>query len=325
MLYRYRDTAGSAGKHSGSPAARCDALGDHLQRRGDRGEYEDYLGTGVFRVRFPIVGRPLVSVLVPTGGRRRRIRGATKTLVLNCLESVLARTTYENFEVVCAVDDDTPADVQSALADMAPRVRCITTRGPFDFSAKMNRAAGAARGDYLLWLNDDTEVLDGDWMTALLEYAQQDGIGAVGPKLLLPNGTIQQAGIAFFEALPYHAYWRFPKAHWGAALGALVVARQYLAVGGACLMTPRSSFEQVGGLSEDYPCNLGDIDYCLKLRELGQRCVVTPWAELIHYEAASRPRIAEPESAVRFVRQWGSSVARDPYHDVTWEGAQRPG
>ncbi len=215
--------------------------------------------------------------------------------------------------------------------------------GPFNFSAKVNLGVAESDGEQILLLNDDVEVLpegwrppydemQGDlptwpgmqrdgrriWIEAMLVYALQQGVGAVGVKLYLPDGRLQHGGVICRNGNAGHPYYLWQGGTPGYA-GNLLVACNYLAVTAACLMTPRSAFEAVGGFDEDRPVNYNDVDYCLKLHAAGLRSVFLPHVELLHYESTSRgdepPAMAEIE-ALR--ERWGELLYNDPYYGTTF-------
>src|SRR5262249_30246175 len=157
---------------------------------------------------------------------------------------------------------------------------------PFNWSAVNNLGAQHATGDYLLFLNDDMEVLGPGWIEALLEFAQQKEIGAVGAKLLFPDGGLQHVGVTVLDGKPGHPFYGYPKQHTGYYCRN-VLPHNCAAVTGACLMTRREVFHELGGFDESFPLNYNDVDYCLRLRQAGYRIVYTPHATLSHYEGAT--------------------------------------
>jgi len=237
-------------------------------------------------------------------------------LLVNCLRSVLDKTEYDNFEIVCCLDEnrnlaETCRELE-ALNDQ--RVRVVRYRGTFNFARKINLGAANARGEHLVFLNDDVEVKTGDWLTAMLEFSQNAEIGAVGAKLYFPDGTIQHAGVVVPRKAPYHVLYRYPGKHLG-YFGNAVSVCNYTAVTAACMMTRRSVFEEVGGFNEALPINFNDVDYCLKVRARGLRIVFTPYAELIHYESASRVKEVRAEDIAQLRAIWGDWLDHDPYYN----------
>jgi GT2 family glycosyltransferase len=199
--------------------------------------------------------------------------------------------------------------------------------GPFNYSAKINTGAFHARGEYLLTLNDDIEVLargwkdrslddvgPSDWLECLLGYATHPEIGAVGAKMYLGDRRLQHVGIVSTSgSVPAHPYRGFHGGFHG-YIGNALMPCNYIAVTGACLMTRRDVFDEVGGMSAAFPINYQDVDYGLKLRAQGYRTVYNPEVELFHFESSSRaPDVADAERALLRAR-WGKILAHDPYY-----------
>jgi GT2 family glycosyltransferase len=260
-------------------------------------------GTSPEPMRFAISGRPTVSIILASACRPIRRRGADTYWLLPCLESIRRRTTYENYEILLLRPPKVSTDLASELSRRA--VRGLSYGDTFNWSAAMNRGAAAAGGDFLLFLNDDTEVLSPQWIEAMLSLAQQPGVGAVGAKLLYPDGTIQHAGVVMDDGVPGHAFARFPDDD--PAIRSLTgTVRNCSAVTGACLMTPAGIFHQLGGFDEAFPLNYSDIDYCLKVVRGGRRVVYTPAARLIHHEAQTKTG-EPPGELAEFRRRWSDA------------------
>lgn len=325
-LYRYgREPVGPEPGHAIARAVaehliRIDADADVALEPGGRGH----------RVRYRIRGAPTVSIVIPTAGMTRDVSGRRIDLLANCVRSIVDTTDYARYEVVYVDNGDLRAGTAAALAaHRGAPVRGVTYSGPFNVAAKMNLGAEHASGEHLLFLNDDVEVIDAEWVTAMLEYSQQRAIGAVGAKLYFPNGAIQHAGVIVPPVgSPAHVYHAFPPARQG-GIPDLDVARNYSAVTGACMMTRAEVFREVGGFDPGFPVNYNDVDYCLKVRERDYRVIYTPYARLYHFESVSRVGSADgairPEELQRFAQRWAHVAARDPYHDMrrtsVWLGA----
>jgi O-antigen biosynthesis protein len=323
VLYHWRKIAGSAAasadaKPWGLQAARK-ALVDHVSRLPLRATVEDQPGDGFWRVRYEIVGRPLVSVIIPTDGRVARTAAGPRDLPLACIRSIVERTDYDRYEIVL-VDNGTVSDELARYAASQPRIRRVTytSTGPFNFAHKVNFATRHARGEHLLLLNDDTEVISPEWMRAMLEYSQQAGIGAVGAKLLFPDGRLQHVGVVLgIGGGACHVFSGQPGASPG-YYGSAWVIRNYSAVTGACCMTRREVFEAVGGFDERFATDFNDVDYCLRVRQRGLRIVTTPFAQLYHFEGAtfgSREHVVNPAEVSALSERWGAVIARDPYYN----------
>jgi hypothetical protein len=212
------------------------------------------------------------------------------------------------------VDDasDDPATCRY-LAGVRHRVLRFTDRDGFNFSCLMNRAVAAVDSEYVLLLNDDTEVISRDWLETLLGYAQLPGIGAVGARLLYPDGRVQHAGVLLTSiGIALEALQGLPE--WSPGyLGYAMAAREYPAVTGACMLTPRQLFLAQGGFDEVHlRVAYQDVDYCLRLGAAGWRCVFAGSTELLHYEHASREGKVDPEEAAIMRRRWGALLDRGP-------------
>lgn len=312
-LYHWRmlptSTATSAAAKPRAHEAARRALEAHLAETGQAGRVETGALQGLFRVRFAIVGRPLVSIIIPTASSRGDIRGRSAYLLASCLASLRRTSTYSNVEIIVIDNSDMPDDLKQEISGYD--VRLVSFEGPLNLSAKLNQGAAAARGDHLLFLNDDTEIINPDWIEALLEYSQQPAIGAVGAKLYFVDDLLQHVGVMMEEGKPVHVNHRFAREHIG-YFGSNVVVRNYTAVTGACFMTRTDVFREAGGFDESFVLTHGDIDYCLKVAGAGRRVVFTPHAQLYHFESVSRSA-APKEDANEFERRWSRAWATDPY------------
>jgi GT2 family glycosyltransferase len=319
VLYHWRSSPSSmaSGPHAKPYAykAAARALNEHLKRLERPGRCEPGPGEGFFRMHYEITERPLVSIAIPTGGRAREHGGTTFDPLLQCVKSIVARTAYDHFEILCVDDGELPPETARGLEALADeRLRRLSFERPFNFAEKMNFAATHARGEHLLFLNDDTEVVSSEWLTALLEFSQQDDVGAVGAKLYFPGGGIQHGGVVVPRGLPGHVFYGFPSDHAGYYSNLLVICN-YSAVTAACMMTRKDIFQDLGGFNPEFPLNYNDVDYCLRLRERGYRIVFTPYAELRHFESLSRNGQGTDEELERLARVWGERIERDPFYN----------
>jgi GT2 family glycosyltransferase len=317
VLYHRRVTPGwtaaSARQSSNSVSAGVRALAGRLARTGRIGEVQSSEYAGCFRVRWALPREPLVSIIIPTAGGDRMVRGRPVNLVTRCVGQIRAISTYKNYEIVIVDNGDLRFQVKEELRRFGCRFTTFT-ESEFNISKKLNLGAKVAKGEYLLLLNDDTEIITPDWIEAMLEQVLKPGVGVVGAKLLYENGTIQHVGVTHHEGLPDHVRKFFPANDPGYNFSTISV-RNYLAVTGACMLTSASNYRDVDGYDEEYKVNYSDIDYCLKLRERGLRTVYTPHAELYHYESASRKFVASQEEIDRFLARWKALTASDPYYN----------
>jgi O-antigen biosynthesis protein len=251
----------------------------------------------------------LVSVVIPSIGTRGVVFGAERTFVVEAARSVL-RTSTVAHEVVVVAGREMPPAVCEELVGLSDAVRIIDYRESFNFSAVVNLGAAHARGSHLLFLNDDVDVVSPDWMTMLID-ACTEGVGAVGAKLLFEDGTLQHAGHTYRQGAGHVAF-GMP----GDAVGrhgVLARRRPVAGVTAACMLTPYSVFDAVGGFTLELPANYNDVDYCLKLRMAGYACVYEPSAVLYHFESKSRVAGIKPEEIEFIERRWRTYLADDPF------------
>jgi O-antigen biosynthesis protein len=325
VLYHWRSIATSAASGEVVKPWAFEAGTRAVQAHCERIDLEatverDLVYQGVYHLNPRLTHVPSVSIVIPTNGQTREIRYEKVCLVENCGRSIVADSTYSNYELFVVFDTATPPQVLDRLRELGgARLRLVDFDRPFSFSEKINAGAVRCDGDHLLLLNDDIEVATPDWIERMTMYSELDGIGAVGAKLLLEDGRLQHGGVNFEGGLPGHPYYGWPGDSAGYANG-LKVARNLLAVTGACLMTPRALFDRVGGLSSTLPVNYNDVDYCLKIREAGARVVYDPDVTMLHFESSSRSSdVAEWEKQVLLAR-WAGMTTPDPYSNPHLHG-----
>lgn len=264
-----------------------------------------------------------VSVLMPTAGTRALDGRSPSLYAARALDSVRRAVAGMDVElVVVAGPEADEAAIAELVDDGGDLVRVLRDPRPFDFSRRTNLAAESSRSQVLVWLNDDVHHLKGDgWLAALVELALEDGIGAVGAKLLYPDSTVQAVGVRFHNGLPGHIGVGAGPEEPG-PLRAFIAPREYAALTGAVLATRADVFDEVGGMSPTLPVNFGDTDYCLKVRARGYRVVLTPAATLRHYESASRHPVVHPRDTETLLDRWPGVV--DPYWPWPAEADMRP-
>jgi hypothetical protein len=244
----------------------------------------------------PIRERPLVSILIPTDGAIIQGLRGPQDLIANCRRSIVEKSTYSNYEILIAHN-----------GRISPGIPSVHYRSPgkFNLAHKWNFLIDQARGDYLILLNDDTEVIEPDWIQALLEFAMRPDVGVVGPKLHFPDGRIQHAGIVFgLATLCGHVFMGHPHDCPGTAH-----AREFSAVTAGCLMMRRGE-----RLDERFPGTF-DVDLCLRMGKRGLKVVYTPWSRLFHLESATF-RLTGPgyfHELMRFRRRWPDCLP-DPFY-----------
>ena len=327
VLYHWRAIPGSTAlvidQKSDYPfIAAKQALTDHLARTQVAAELVPVAGHH-WRIRRALPApAPKVSVIIPTKNAAGLLR--------RCVGSVLAQTTYPDFEILVVNNrSDDPATLAYFEELRALGVRVLDYDAPFNFSALNNFAAGAAHGSLLAFLNNDLEVLSGDWLDEMAAQALRPEIGAVGALLYYPNDTVQHAGVVLGLTGPAGRDGVAGHAFKGAARGAegqrnrLRLAQNYSAVTAACLVIRRATFEAVGGFNAaDLSVAFNDIDFCLRVQQAGHRNLWTPFAEFYHHESASRGAEDTPEKVERFNREaaymrrvWGRRLDRDPAYN----------
>jgi GT2 family glycosyltransferase len=321
VLYHWRklpESTASAGqaKPWALDAGRL-AVEDYVKRNGLDAEVLPGAAPGLFRVKRAIKGSPLVSIVIPTAGRLRQDGHRQVDLVAACVRSVAQTTRYPHWELVLVAD---PAGLQPtttrALEGVRHRIITYTREGTFNFSGKVNAGVAASTGEHVVLFNDDLEVISPDWLSAMLEYSQDPAIGAVGARLLYPDGRLQHVGMILgVGGIAAHAFHQHSGSAPGYASGAVSV-RNYSAITGACLMSRRAVFDEIGGFDEHFPIDFNDVDYCLRLRRAGYRIVYTPYAQLYHHESASfGPRVQDPAGIAEMRRRWGAVLDADPYYN----------
>lgn len=292
VLYTWRQVPGSAALAAGEkPYAHIAgkaAVASALQRRAIRGSVEDGPGAGMYYVRYQIPGLPTVDIVIPTRDRVDLLRA--------CVASIEQLSTYPAYRLVIVDNDSSKPETAEYLKSLSDRHLVITVPGPFNYSKLMNRAIDKTDGEYILMLNNDTTVVTPDWIEAMLREASQEGIGAVGCRLRYPHGGVQHEGIRLgggrlASNLPTDPTWP--------------TVRERSAVTGACLMVRRSILAEIGGFDEELAVAWNDVDLCLRIWKAGYRVICTPYAELIHHEAASRASLSPEADSRHFVGRWG--------------------
>ncbi len=325
LMYYWRSHAGSVA--SGIEAkpyameAAKGAVAEHLRKHG----YEHFRITStrafetIFKISYQIIGNPMISIIIANKDHASDLR--------RCITSVLERSTYDNYEIIVVENNSETEEIKNYYEELKEneRVRVVTYQGKFNYSAVNNMGAREAKGEYLLLLNNDTQVITVNWMEELLMYAQREDVGAAGAKLYYENKTIQHAGVV----LALGAHRTAGHSHYGqhrenlGYMGRLCYAQDVSAVTGACLMVAKDLFWKVGGLEESFAVSLNDVDFCLKLREAGYLNVFTPFAELYHFESVSRGLDDRGEKAQRYEEEserfrvkWKEVLDKgDPYYN----------
>jgi GT2 family glycosyltransferase len=261
-----------------------------------------------------------VSILIPTGGFKKTINGRNEVMVRHCLNTLLKISNYRNLEIIVVdggeLSDSLIEELKTlTTAELGPdRWQLLRDPRPYSYSLRINQAAAIAKGDWLLQLNDDTEIINPNSLESMLAVAQQANGGIVGALLLYPNGLVQHAGVAIDRLAPRHIWAgcnpkRLPA-------GFMQSARQFSAVTAAVSLCSKQLWQELGGLSEELPINYGDVDFCLRGGELGHKILLDPRSKWFHFESASRNTDGIPPELETFRRQWAPRLGNntiDPY------------
>ncbi|MBZ0092100.1 MAG: glycosyltransferase [Sulfuricellaceae bacterium] len=317
VLYHWRAHAASTSKQGAAKPyawlAGERALNSHLARMGTKARAE-LLPEGHYRVHYDLPSSvPHVTLIIPTRNGLALIR--------QCVDSILEKTSYPNYDILIV---DNGSDDPAVLAYFEAlkgdkRIRILRDERPFNFSALNNLAVTQAKGELIGLINNDIEVITPDWLTEMASIAIQPGVGAVGARLWYPNDTLQHGGVVLVGGVAGHSHKGLAKGLPGYAKRA-VVLQSFSAVTAACLLIRKTIYQEAGGLDEtNLKVAFNDVDFCLKVRELGYRNVWTPYAELYHYESATRGYEETPEKRSRFdqetvymKKRWGALLLNDP-------------
>jgi GT2 family glycosyltransferase len=323
VTYHWRAGEGSTALGSGEKRYTSDAgmraVREHLAASVPGAEVKMGLFPNTYRVRWPLPGQlPLVSLLIPTRDRVEILRP--------CVDAILARTRYANFEVLILDNQSTcveTLDYMHEVSSRDARVRVLRWDEPFNYSAINNFGALYAKGEILGLVNNDIEPINGEWLEEMVHQVCRPEIGCVGAKLYYPNDTIQHAGVVLgIGGVAGHSHKYFDRNAPGYFMR-LHLAHNLSAVTGACLLVRKAVFEEVGGLNEaDLAVAFNDVDLCIKVREAGYRNLWTPYAELYHHESVSRgaedtaaKRVRANGEAAYMRRTWGTLLDHDPAYN----------
>lgn len=320
-LYFWRSHAQSVASSVGAKPyviqAAKKAIGDHLKRVGLDGEALDSVVPSMYRLKYEIKGEPLISILIPNKDHVSDLR--------KCIVSIQEKTSYPNYEIIVIENNSEEEKTFQyyQLLEKRRNIRVVCWNGKFNYSAINNFGYTFAKGEYILLLNNDTEVISADWLQEMLMYAQRGDVGAVGAKLYYPDNTVQHGGVVLgVGGVAAHLHCNRQKEDPG-YMGRLIYAQDLTAVTAACMMLPRKVWEETGGLDESFEVAFNDVDLCMRIRQKGYLIVFTPYAELYHYESKSRKADDTPEKRARFVGEverfqarWAKELeAGDPYYN----------
>lgn len=325
LLYYWRSHAGSVASDISAKSyaieAAKGAVAAHLTAQG----FKNFEITStkafetIFQIKYEILGNPKISIVIANKDHAEDLT--------RCISSILERSTYDNYEIIIVENNSVSEEIFSYYKKIQenPAIRVITYEGEFNYSKINNLGVSQAAGEYVLLLNNDTSVITPDWLEELLMYAQRKDVGAVGAKLYYEDRTIQHAGVVLglgAHRTAGHSHYRVDHRNLG-YMGRLCYAQNVMAVTGACLMMRKSLYEELGGLDEGFAVALNDVDLCIRAWKAGQVNVFTPFAELYHYESASRGTDLSGANAERYEKEsalfrerWKELLAQgDPYYN----------
>ena len=322
VLYHWRvhseSTAGGIEAKPYCLIAAKKALQAHLDRIGEKGTVRDGKFSGSYKVDFEIIGEPKISIIIPNKDE--------VTVLKKCINSILQKTTYKNYEIIIVENNSKSKSIFKYYEELEKNenIRVVKWEKEFNYSAINNFGVREAKGEYIVLLNNDVEIITDNWLEEMLMHAQRKEVGIVGAKLYYPDNSIQHCGVilgvgGIADHLGKEAS-RYDVGH----IGRLCVTQNLSAVTAACLMIKKSIYEDVHGLSEDFVVAYNDIDLCMKVREKGYLIIMNPFAELYHYESKTRGQEDTEEKVKRFMsevelfkKKWGENLI-DPYYNVNF-------
>ena len=320
ILYHWRVHKASTADNPASKMYAFDAgkraIEEHLVRCRTKGTVKHTKDLGFYREKYEVCGEPLVSIIIPNKDQSEALK--------KCLDSIREKTSYRNYEIIIVENNSEEPETFAFYKKIAgEKIKIVTWEGEFNYSAINNFGVRHARGDYLLLLNNDVEIINGDWLTEMLSHCQRKEVGIVGAKLYYPDNTIQHAGIIIgIGGVAGSVFVGLPRAFSG-YLHKASIQLDLSAVTAACMLVKRSVFEQVGGLEEKLKVAFNDVDFCLRVREKGYLVVYDPYAELYHYESKTRgaedtkEKIRRFQTEIEYMRShWiGLLKKGDPYYN----------
>lgn len=324
VLYHWRvhknSTAGDSGNKSYTHEAGRRALEAHLERVGRKGTVHDGAQgriSNVYKIDYEISKQEMVSIVIPNYNHKDDLS--------KCLESIWEKTTYTNYEIIIVENNSTDREIFSYYDELEAEKKARVLRWPgiFNYAAINNWAVREAKGKYLLFLNNDVEIITPEWIEGMMMYAQFQEIGAVGAKLYYPDETIQHAGVIIgLGGIANHSHMGAPRSSLG-YFGRLGLVQNVSAVTAALLMVRKDVFEEVSGFDEKFVVAFNDVDLCLRILKAGYRNVFTPEVEAWHYESKSRGRDDDSKEkrerfqleCEHFYDRWGD-FPEDPYYNV---------
>ena len=335
ILYHWRTHKASTADNPASKMYAFDAgkraIEAHLKRTGTEGIVSHTPDLGFFRVKYPVQGQPLVSVIIPNKDEKETLKA--------CIDSIREKTEYPNYEIIIVENNSTTDEIFQYYKELSqdPRIRLLRWKKEFNYSAINNYGVRHANGEYLLFLNNDVTVITPGWIKELLGVCQRPEVGAAGVKLIYPDNTIQHAGCVIgLGGIAGHMFVDMPANRTG-YLHKASILQDMSAVTAACMMMKRTAFEEAGGFTEKLSVAFNDVDLCLKVRKNHKLIVYDPYVQLYHMESKTRGAEDNKEKVRRFQEeieymrcQWLDILKKgDPYYNknlslTKWNYSLRP-
>lgn len=335
ILYHWRTHKASTADNPASKMYAFDAgkraIAAHLKRTGTEGIVSHTPDLGFYRVSYPVKGEPLVSVIIPNKDEKEALQA--------CLDSIRKNTTYKNYEIIIVENNSTADEIFRYYKELAKdkRIRLLRWKKAFNYSSINNFGAAHAKGEYLLFLNNDVTIITPEWMSEMLGVCQRREVGAVGVKLIYPDNTIQHAGcVVGMGGIAGHMFVDMPAGRTG-YLHKASLLQDMSAVTAACMMMKREVFEKVGGFTEELSVAFNDVDLCLKTNRAGYLVVYDPYARLYHMESKSRgaednkQKVRRFQTEIEYMRCHWLDILKngDPYYNknlslTKWNYSLRP-
>ena len=335
ILYHWRTHKASTADNPASKMYAFDAgkraIEAHLERTGTAGVVTHTPDLGFFRVKYPVQGSPLVSIIILNKDEKETLK--------TCIESIREKTEYDNYEIIIVENNSTTEEIFQYYKELSqdPRIRLLRWKKEFNYSAINNYGVSHAKGEYLLFLNNDVKVITLGWIKEMLGVCQRPEVGAVGVKLIYPDNTIQHAGCVIgIGGIAGHMFVDMPANRTG-YLHKASILQDMSAVTAACMMMKKTAFEEAGGFTEKLSVAFNDVDLCLKVRKNEKLIVYDPYVQLYHMESKTRGAEDSTEKVRRFQEeieymrcQWIDILKKgDPYYNknlslTKWNYSLRP-
>ena len=335
ILYHWRTHKASTADNPASKMYAFEAgrraIEAHLERMGQKGIVPHTPDLGFFRVQYPVQGNPMVTIIIPNKDEKESLEA--------CLRSIREKTAYENYEILIIENNSVSEEIFAYYKEIEkdPKIRVLRWEKEFNYAAINNFGVKHAKGDYLLFLNNDVTVITPDWIEEMLGMCQREEVGAVGVKLLYPDNTIQHAGCVIgIGGIAGHMFVDMPANRTGYLHKASII-QDMSAVTAACMMMKRTAFEEAGGFTEKLAVAFNDVDLCLKVRKSGRLIVYDPYVQLYHMESKTRgaedseAKVRRFQEEIEYMREHWIDILKngDPYYNknlslTKWNYSLRP-